>query len=216
MSRVEEYVPLTYKYMFCTEWAADVLRAGHTIPAVDQLMNYRCQGEDELFEVWCDHFFRPAYGSKEFRDRTQKKPLSEIQTVFDEAFVVATIDNNYDRWVKESELVSQGIRVDKKTLPQQKYTNDAAASKKFQGWAEEGIEFFNKIVNDLMQVRNTSTSKVLERTYMENLHDTQARRAKKDVMLPVTEAVDGIQDYLKNFFPQGISGRRTAREGRWR
>jgi hypothetical protein len=174
---------------------------GVTVPTVESLLNYRGQGEDELFELWCDNFFRPAYGSAAFRERSRKKPLSAILTVFDEAFVVATIDNNYERWMKEAELQSQGLIIDKKKLPKQKYTNDAAASKKYQGWSKDGIDFFNKVVNDLMQVRNTSTSKVLEKNYMDNMNNVQANKTRKVASVPATQAVDGLQAYLRNFFP---------------
>jgi hypothetical protein len=189
-----------------TEWAVEEMRRDRNgFPTVESLMNYRGQGEDELFELWCDSFFRPAYGSAAFREKTKKKPLSSIMTVFDEAFVVATIDNNYERWMKEAELLSQGLPVDKKKLPRQKYTNDAAASKKYQGWSKEGIDFFNKNVNDLNQVRNTSTSKTLENTYMENVNmDLQSKKNKKGTSVPETQAVDGLQAYLKNFFPNLI------------
>jgi hypothetical protein len=175
---------------------------GESVPMKESLMNYRSQGEDDLFELWCDTFFRPGYGTAEFRDRAKKKHLSDILTVFDEAFIVATIENNYERWMKEAELLSQGNTVDKKKLPRQKYTNDAAASKKYQGWSTEGLEFFNKTVNDLIQLRNTSASKSLEKNYLDKVNrDMQAKKTRKGVSLPETQAVDGLQAYLKNFFP---------------
>jgi hypothetical protein len=165
-------------------------------------MNYRSQGEDELFELWCNTFFRPGYGTAAFRDRAKRKPVSEILTVYDEAFIVATIDNNYERWMKEAEILTQGDIVNKKKLPRQKYTNDAAASKKFQGWSTEGLEFFNKTVNDLIQLRNTSSSKLLEKNYMEKINrDMMAKKTRKGALLPETQAVDGLQAYLESFFP---------------
>jgi hypothetical protein len=180
---------------------------GESIPTKESLMNYRSQGEYDLFELWCDTFFRPGYGTAEFRDRAKKKHLSDILTVFDEAFIVATIENNYERWMKEAELLSQGKTVDKKKLPRQKYTNDAAASKKYQGWSTEGLEFFNKTVNDLIQLRNTSASKSLEKKYLDKQvnRDMQAKKTRKGVSLPETQAVDGLQAYLKNFFPNLVN-----------
>jgi hypothetical protein len=172
------------------------------VPTVETLMNYRSQGEDNLFELWCNTFFRPGYGTAAFRDRCKKKTLSEILTVYDEAFIVATIDNNYERWMKEAELLSQLKTVDKKKLPRQKYTNDAASSKKYQGWSTDGLDFFNKNVNDLNQLRNTSASRALEKNYMENQnHDMQAKKTRKGATVPETQAMDGLQAYLKSFFP---------------
>jgi hypothetical protein len=133
----------------------------------------------------------PGYGTAAFRDRAKRKPVSEILTVYDEAFIVATIDNNYERWMKEAEILSQGDIVDKKKLPRQKYTNDAAASKKFQGWSTEGLEFFNKTVNDLIQLRNTSSSKLLEKNYMEKIN--------RDMMAKKTRSEEGITPQLKQF-----------------
>jgi hypothetical protein len=157
--------------------------------------------------LWCNSFFRPGYGTAAFRDRSKKKPLSDILAVYDEAFIVAMIDNNYDHWMKEAKLLLQGISVDKKRLPRQKYTNDAAASKKYQGWSTEGLDFFNKNVNDLNQLRNTSASKSLEKNYMENQNrDMQAKKARKGTTVPETQAVDGLQAYLKSFFPNLVNG----------
>jgi hypothetical protein len=190
--------------MFWTsEWAIEMYQQGDSVSTVETLMNYHSQGEDNLFELWCNTFFRPGYGTAAFRDRCKKKTLSEILTVYDEAFIVATIDNNYERWMKEAELLSQGNTVDKKKLPRQKYTNDAASSKKYQGWSTEGLDFFNnKNVNDLIQLRNTSASRALEKNYMENQNrEIQAKKTRKGATVPETQAVDGLQAYLKSFFP---------------
>jgi hypothetical protein len=192
-----------------TEWAIETYRdnreKGDVIPTKEALMVYRSQGDDQLFKLWCDTFFRPGYGTSAFRDKAQKKPLSEIMTVYDEAFIVATIDNNYERWMKEAELLSLGEVVNKKTLPRQKYTNDAASSKKYQGWSKDGIDFFNRTVNDLVQLRNTSASRLLEKNYMENLNcDLQKKRTRKVDDVPATQAVDGLQDFLKVLFPNGV------------
>jgi hypothetical protein len=187
---------------WASEWAIEMYQQGDSFPAVETLMNYRSQGEDNLFELWCNTFFQPGYGTAAFRYRCKKKTLSEILTVYDEAFIVATIDNNCERWMKEAELLSQGNMVDKKRLPRQKYTNDAAASKKYQGWSTEGLDFFNKTVNDLNQLRNMSASKALEKNYMENQnHEMQAKKTRKGATVPETQAVDGLQAYLKSFFP---------------
>jgi hypothetical protein len=77
------------------EWAVEMHQEGDSIPTVEALMNYHSQGEDNLFELWCNTFFRPRYGTAAFRDRCKKKPLSKILTVYDEVFIVAMIDNNY-------------------------------------------------------------------------------------------------------------------------
>jgi hypothetical protein len=79
--------------MFWTsEWAIEMYQQEDGVPTVETLMNYRSQGEDNLFELWCNTFFRPGYGTAAFRDRCKKKPLSEILTVYDEAFIVATMN----------------------------------------------------------------------------------------------------------------------------
>jgi hypothetical protein len=207
----DSHLPLTncWVTVYMTEWAIETYRdnreKGDVIPTLESLMVYRSQGDDQLFELWCDTFFRPGYGTSAFRDKALKKPLSEIMTVYDEAFIVATIDNNYERWMKEAEILSLGEVVNKKTLPRQKYTNDAASSKKYQGWSKDGIDFFNRTVNDLVQLRNTSASRLLEKNYMENINrDLQKKRTRKVNDVPATQAVDGLQDYLKVLFPNGV------------
>lgn len=197
--------------MYSAEWAIDVYQQGKSIPTVESLMNYRSQGDDDLFEFWCNTCFRPGYGTAAFRDRCKKMQVSDILTVYDEAFIVATVENNYERWTKEAELISNGEIVNKKHLPKQKYTNDAAASKKYQGWSTEGLEFFNKTVSDLNQLRKTSASKVLEKHYMENVNsDLRAKRKKMGNTVPEQKAVDGLEAYMKHFFPNLV--RNSANE----
>jgi hypothetical protein len=104
--------------------------------------------------------------------------------------------------MKEAELLSQGNTVDKKSLPRQKYTNNVVSSKKYQGWSTDGLDFFNKNVNDLIQLRNTSASKALEKNYMENQNrEMQDKKTRKGATAPEMQAVDRLQAYLKSFFP---------------
>jgi hypothetical protein len=84
-----------------------------------------------------------------------------------------------------------------------------------EGWSVEGIDFFNKMVNDLLQLRKTSSSKLLEKTYMENLNkEKQAKKARKGMAEPATQAVDGLQEYLKILFPNGNAGQESSQTKR--
>jgi hypothetical protein len=62
-------------------------------------------------------------------------------------------------------------------------------------------------MNDLNQLRSTrSASKALEKNYMENQNcDMQAKKARKGATVPETQAVDGLQAYLKSVSPNLVN-----------
>jgi hypothetical protein len=99
-------------------------------------------------------------------------------TVYDEAFIVAIVHNGFDRWVQESSIVANGGIVDKKNLPKNRWTDNGASAKKYEGWVEEGVVFFNEKIGDLQNIRLTATSKMLEDKYMKENKDLMEDKRK--------------------------------------
>jgi hypothetical protein len=56
--------------------------------------------------------------------------------------------------------------VDTKKLVKTKWTDAGAATKKYEGWVEEGVEFFNNQVQELKIVRTTAVYKRMEEEYL--------------------------------------------------
>jgi hypothetical protein len=74
--------------------------------------------------------------------------LLVMMTEFDEAFIVSILHNSFDRWAQEVAIIASGGKVDSKTLEKTKWTDTGSAAKKYEGWVEEGIEFFNDHVEE--------------------------------------------------------------------
>jgi len=97
-------------------------------------------------------------GHKKWNKRYLKESLSVVATCSDEAFVLLTLDNNYDRWMAEVEwqLHQQQNNTKEppntKLLPEAKYTNSGKSkrngrSKRLHGWSRDGYLQFNALYN---------------------------------------------------------------------
>jgi hypothetical protein len=134
--------------------------------------NYR-NGDMGKFELMADKFFRAGYGSVQFQGAQSTVLLSDMLSEFDEAFIVAVLHNSFEQWVQEATIMAEGGEVDSKKLVKTKWTDTGAAAKKYEGWVEEGVEFFNNQVQELKIVRTTAVSKRMEEEYLQ--------KKKKDV-----------------------------------
>jgi hypothetical protein len=111
--------------------------------------NYR-NGDNDKFEFMADTFFCAGVGtSVQFQDFQTNMLLLVMMTEFDEAFIVSRLHNSFDRWAQEVAIIASGRKVDSKTLEKTKWTDTGSAAKKYEGWVEEGIEFFNDHVEEL-------------------------------------------------------------------
>jgi hypothetical protein len=146
-------------------WAIEVQEKMGNKPMINMLENY-CGGDYNKFKLWADTFFQVGHGSVQFRVAQSSTLLSDILTVYDKAFIVAIIHNGFDRWVQESSILASGGIVDKKNLPKNCWTDSGALAKKYEGWVEEGVMFFNDQIGDLQNMRLTATSKMLEDKYL--------------------------------------------------
>jgi hypothetical protein len=115
--------------------------------------------------------------------------------VYDEAFVVAAVYNGFDRWSREASLIATNVQITKSTtLPKAKWTETGPNSKKYEGWMEDGIVFFNDSVADIKAVRKTANAIKIEKWYLQEKksgkekkkEDTSSARAYS------TSAVNGL------------------------
>jgi hypothetical protein len=107
--------------------------------------------------------------------------LSLMMTEFDEAFIVSILHNSFDRWAQEAAIIASGGKVDSKTLEKTKWTNTGAAAKKYEGWVEEGIEFFNDQVEELHILHRTATSKTMEEKYLRKKREKMEEKTRGPV-----------------------------------
>jgi hypothetical protein len=142
--------------------------------------NYR-SGDYDKFEFMADTFFRAGFGSVQFRGSQSHMLLSVMMTEFDEAFIISILHNAFDRWAQEATIMASGGNVDSKRLEKAKWTDTGSAAKKYEGWVEEGIEFFNNQVTELQILRRTATSKTVEEKYLQKKREKMEEKSKGPV-----------------------------------
>jgi hypothetical protein len=113
-----------------------------------------------------DTFFWAGFGSVQFQGSQSRILILDFMTEFDEAFIVAILHNGFDRWVQEAAIIASGGEVNSKTLEKNKWTDTGLAAKKYEGWIEEGIEFFNEQVEEIQNMHKTAISKAVEEQYL--------------------------------------------------
>jgi hypothetical protein len=133
------------------------------------------------FEFMADTFFRAGFGSVQFRGSQSNMLLSNLMTEFDEAFIVSILHNGFNRWAQEATIMASGGKVDSKRLEKAKWTDTGLAAKKYEGWVEEGIEFFNDQVMELQILRRTATSKSMEEKYLQKKREKMEEKSKGPV-----------------------------------
>jgi hypothetical protein len=128
-----------------------------------------------------DTFFRAGFGSVQFRGSQSHMLLSVMTTEFDEAFIISILHNAFNRRAQEATIMASGGNVDSKRLEKAKWTDSGSAAKKYEGWVEEGIEFFNDQVTELQILRRTAMSKTMEEKYLQKKGDKMEEKSKGPV-----------------------------------
>ena len=108
----------------------------------------------------------------------KRKKVSDVATISDEAFALLLLDNGWEKWVD-----SHG-REDGKTDVETKHTRGGrgkGGATKFTGWAKEGLERHNELM-DLVEVdRKNNTAFEIE-------HLQSKRTSKRAGAVDGTEA----------------------------
>jgi hypothetical protein len=142
--------------------------------SLDDLLGLSKVGEPYMW--LCSVLLPRVVGWKIWIKRNTKQRLREVATCSDEAFVLLTVENNYDRWLCEADWMVKNQGMEKedqavKNFPDAKYTNSGRSrrngrSRRLQGWAREGYLRFNalyKAVGIDRSVRAQFEQELLER-----------------------------------------------------
>lgn len=115
----------------------------------------RLSQEQASYEWLCCTFLGCIVGYKAWNKKRAKERISQIATCSDEAFLLLTLENNYQRWLCEAEWTerNKGKEPDEKepkVFPAARYTNSGLSrkdgrSRRLQGWAREGYLHFNEL-----------------------------------------------------------------------
>ena len=112
----------------------------------------------------CSTLIPCVVGWKVWNRRYKKETISDIATCSDEAFVILTLENNYDRWMAEATWLARNKDKDdpmdqeEKNFPDSRFTNSGRSkqngrSKRLQGWAREGYLLFNALYEQVKEDR---------------------------------------------------------------
>ena len=144
--------------------------------SLDEFLEMR--DNEVAFATFVETFLKPAYSTKwrtKRFDQTIKK-IADIVTVCDEAFVLLTLENNWDRWIdinnKAKNMHTPSTRgkketaIDSDVMPKcthinKKRTNydsgdDAPLS--WKGWNYEGILRYNELCKEVKEDRKQNSS----------------------------------------------------------
>jgi hypothetical protein len=90
-------------------------------------------------------------------------------------------------------ILARGGKVDSKRLEKTKWTDTGLAAKKYEGWVEEGIEFFNNQVEELQILCRTATSKTMEEKYLQKKREKMEEKTRGPVKrLYQVSALNGL------------------------
>lgn len=159
------------------------------------LQNHR-GGDRPKFMLWADILFRGGYGALQFRMQASTKVVSKILSVYDEAFIICVVVNAFDRWIYEAKVTAENRSMVKEDIPPTKWTESGSSAKKYEGWDEAGITFFNQTIMEVTKLRDTKASKDLEKEFFQNKQkerEEKKRGGVKRVTVTVT-AMNGLDD----------------------
>ncbi len=177
-----------------------IFRPAHTLDEFKELRN-----DEEVFALFVNRFVKRTYAtkwkSKVFEDTTKK--VSDIITVSDEAFIVLTLENNWERWLdinnKSKNNYTTSTRgkttsyqcniMPKYTFINTKGTRDGLQNVPWKGWSNEGILRFNEICKTVKEDRkhNLAVDKLIVSYTVPEERSKHARKRRK-TMTPVATA----------------------------
>ena len=132
------------------------------LPTMEDILKMRqtprSKYANTTFNFVVEYLAGPVLGQRKWKTERCYKPLSEVMTVSDEAFMLLLLENQYDMW-KDSETTRVG---------RGKYTENAK-NKKFCGWSNDGIRRFNQLNTEVRANRNKHFAKDVEEETVKTL-----------------------------------------------
>ena len=132
------------------------------LPTMEDILKLRRSPRNKntntTFNFVVEYLAGPVLGQRKWKTERCYKPLSEVMTVSDEAFMLLLLENQYDMW-KDAETTRVG---------RGKYT-DNVKNKKFCGWSNDGIRRFNQLFEDVKANRDKQFAKEVEEATVKTL-----------------------------------------------
>ena len=139
----------------------------------------------ENFKIFCENLLSVAVGRRKFKEGQCTKRISKFCTISNEAFIIISVENSYDRW-KWEWTKKQAAGAAHGHMPPKKYTQNPSAAKKYRGWSAEGIARYFQLIKEVKLARKDKDRKSLEEQYLANAMTARnaggGRKRKVDVM----------------------------------
>jgi hypothetical protein len=123
------------------------------MPKLENMLKGRNADNIEDYFFVCHYFVRRVMGCSEY-DKHQKTGggFSTKATSSDEAFTLAVLENNYEKWCFK---LSGSVPGEGETVPIPKFTRRKGKKAiRFQGWSWEGLKAFGDIDKEYLKMRN--------------------------------------------------------------
>lgn len=182
-------------YPFCLSASpcfAGIATEANAFPTLESLGRDR-DLNIENFKIFCEKLLSVAVGRRKFKEGRCTKRISKFCSISNEAFIIVSVENSYDRWKWEWTNQQAAGAADGPTMPPKKYTQNPSASKKYRGWTAEGIARYNELITEVKLDRKDKDRKNLEEQYLANAMtarnlDGGSRKRKVDWMDDPNEA----------------------------
>jgi hypothetical protein len=144
------------------------------------------------------HLYRTRYTKVVETGQVQ---LSDVISTTDEAYALVNVEGNLKRWTKEAEVMAaargRSLDADERlSLPKSEYTNGGS---KLDGWNEEGINRFNKLVAKVKADWESVAGKKFEADFQKevaakHLSKKQKRKAPKMITITATNDLNSCSE----------------------
>ena len=138
---------------------------------------------DEQAWKWTMTYILPMVEAKRYKTEGPLQPFSQWCNPTSEAFAFIVVLNSYEAWKEEAKYGRKGKPKDKENTtnandkgptPTQ-WTNKSANGKMFEGWTQEGINAFNKMVEKIKDHRKTEEGEALEKEMTKIIYDRASK-----------------------------------------
>ena len=162
------------------------------MPALQDVLQLR-ENTNEAYVVFCEKILSQVVGKAIWKEKSDTMKMSKVATVSDEAFALLILENSYELWDDLAQHDGEaGYKSQLKTL----YTKNGAGTKKYQGWAPEGITRFRALVEEVKKDRATPNGKMFER---EQRNQKAAKKGSKKNRQKEEEIVN---QELENYYEE--------------
>jgi hypothetical protein len=147
---------------FCLGEVVAHLQSNKDVYALQDFLKLSLVGEPYQW-LLCQFLMPFVVGAEAWNKKKSKELVGDVATCSDKAFVLLSLENNYERWVSEAVWIVDNMDKEPSTRANKDfsaslYTNSGQSqnngkSRRLQGWAREGYLRFNQLYKLVEQDR---------------------------------------------------------------